>query len=106
MEFFETIRTTLETILNVARETAETAAKKSKETAKVIRLKLEIEQYRRQMVRYITDLGTRVYELSHSEEKQDVFEDERVKELIELIDDMKRTIEELESKLEQEKRGV
>jgi len=106
MEFFETIRTTLETILNVARETAETAAKKSKETAKVIRIKLEIEQYRRQMVRYITDLGTRVYELSHSEEKPNIYEDERVKELLELIDDMKGTIEELESRLEQEKRGV
>lgn len=106
MDFFESIRATLETILNVARETAEAAAKKSKETAKVIRLKLEIEQYRRQMVRYITDLGTKVYELSQSGEEPNIFQDERVKELLELIDDMKGTIEELESKLEKEKRGV
>lgn len=105
MELFENIRSTLEMILNVAKETAETAAKKSKETAHVIRLKLEIEQYRRQMVRYITDLGTRIYELSQEAEKPNPFEDERVQELLGLIENMRDTIEELEKRLSQEKRG-
>ncbi len=106
MDFLKDLRYTLEAALAVAKDVAETAVQKSRETASVAKLRLEIARLNRQMIQEFTELGIRTYELLKTDQGEAVPDDPRIRSAIDHIDELKGRIEELEEQIRREKRAT
>ncbi len=104
MDFLKELRYTLEAALAVAKDVAETAVQKSKETASVAKLRLEIARRNREMIQEFTELGIRTYELLKADQGESIPDDPRIRSAIDHIDELKRTIDALEEQIRQEKK--
>ena len=103
MDFLKELRYTLEAALAVAKDVAETAVQKSKETATVARYRLEIARLNRQLIQEFTEIGIRTYELLKSDQGNAIAEDDRIRSAMDHIEELKAKIAELEELIRAEK---
>ncbi len=103
MDFLKELRYTLEAALAVAKDVAETAVQKSKETASVAKLRLEIARLNREMIQEFTEIGIRTYELLKTDQGDAIPEDPSIRGAINHIDELKQKIEALEDEIRREK---
>ncbi len=104
MDFLKELRYTLEAALAVAKDVAETAVQKSRETATVAKLRLEIARLNREMIQEFTEIGIRTYELLKNDQGEEIPEDPAIRSAIDHIDELKQRIEELEQQIRAEKK--
>lgn len=101
---WDKVKETMERGLQKASETTLKAIEAAKERAEIARLKLHISGIKSKISKEFAELGGIVYELHMKQGREDVLEEERIKEIMERVKELEAELAEAQSKLEEASR--
>lgn len=98
--FWDSVKKGLEEGVSAVQRSAKVAREMTEETIKISKLRYSIHGLRNEIQRSFAEIGGEVFE-GVVEERDDILEDEKIKELINEVKEFKSRIEEIEAEIEQ-----